>query len=249
MSRTLFALLDVMVWTVALASAQDAKPAAQNDAKPAAAQPAQKAELPRCPVMKETVDFNVKTMTADGPVYFCCGDCIKKFEAEPAKYEAGVKAQRAALAKLPKVQTACPISGKEVSKDAFIEKDGQKIYFCCKNCPAKYEKEPAAYKAKLAAAYTYQTKCPVSGEDISPAAYTELPGGGRVYFCCKDCIPKFKADPAKYAPKLEEQGVGVNLKALTEQGEKPADKPAAGKAEQPKTEKAGEKKDAGTPKH
>jgi len=35
-------------------------------------------KLPLCPVMGEAVDFNVKTMTDQGPVYFCCEGCIKK---------------------------------------------------------------------------------------------------------------------------------------------------------------------------
>ena len=29
------------------------------------------AKLPFCPVMGESIDFSMKTMTDDGPVYFC----------------------------------------------------------------------------------------------------------------------------------------------------------------------------------
>ncbi|OQY99843.1 MAG: hypothetical protein B6D36_15875, partial [Planctomycetes bacterium UTPLA1] len=84
--------------------------------------------LPKCPVMDEPVDFFVKTMTADGPVYFCCKDCIKKFEANPEKYAKQVVEQRKILAKLPKVQVTCPVSGKPIDDKTFIEKEGKKTY-------------------------------------------------------------------------------------------------------------------------
>ncbi len=249
MSARLCTGLTAVTWIVAAAAlAQEPrplpkqpmpaqKPAAQPaDAQKPAAQPGaekstdEAAALPRCPVMNEAVDFNTKTMTADGPVYFCCSSCIKKFEANPEKYTGKVQEQRAALAKMPKVQVTCPVSGKEVDQAVSIEQNGQKIYFCCKNCPAKYEKEPAAYKAKLADSYCYQTKCPVTGDKIDPAAYAELPTGGRVYFCCSDCIPQFKKDPAKYAPALDKQGVGVDVKAMKAeaQQEKKAEHKARG---------------------
>lgn len=196
-----------------------AKPAQEAGApKPDAAKPA----LPECPVMGEEVDFSVFTMTDTGPVYFCCRDCIKKFEANPQKYAAKVEAQRKALAALPRIQTKCPVSGKPIDKSAFIEQDGKKIYFCCKNCPGLYQKEPAKYKAKLEASFTYQTRCPVSGKEIDPAVFEDLADGTRVYFCCKDCPKAFLKDPAKYAPKLEEQGIGIDLKKLKGDGAKPA---------------------------
>ncbi|MFQ5495237.1 MAG: hypothetical protein ACE5EX_07625, partial [Phycisphaerae bacterium] len=40
-------------------------------------------KLPNCPIMGESVDFSVSTMTDDGPVYFCCPGCIKKFKKNP----------------------------------------------------------------------------------------------------------------------------------------------------------------------
>lgn len=141
------------------------QPAAGKPAegKPAEADKAAKIELPKCPVSGEPVDFYVSTVTDDGPVYFCCPDCIAKFKAKPAEFAVQVKAQRAAASKLPRVQVTCPVSGEPISKKSFLERDGQKIYFCCNDCKGKYEADPAAYKAKLAASYTYQAKCPVMG--------------------------------------------------------------------------------------
>jgi YHS domain-containing protein len=202
----------------------DKPPAAKPDQKPEAGA----AELPNCAVMDEPVDFGVSTMTDDGPVYFCCADCIPKFKADAKKYANKVAAQRAALAKLAKVQVTCPLTGKTAKKEHFVEDGGQKVYFCCPNCPEKYKKNPAEFKAKLAASYSYQTRCPVSGEAIDPAAFTDLPDGHRVYFCCPECGGKLLKDPARYAPKLEKQGILLDL-----------DKIKAG---------AGEKKDSGEQK-
>ncbi len=189
------------------------------------------AAMPKCPVSGEPVNLYVSVAADDGPVYFCCPDCIAKYKADTKKYTDKVTEQRAALAKLPKVQVTCPVSGKPVNKKEFVEIKGEKIYFCCPDCKPKYEKDPAAFKAKLAASYTYQTKCPVMGGDIDPAVYVDLPTKERVYFCCPMCGPKLVKDPAKYAPKLAVMGYQIDLAKLK----------AAGAGEK-KDEKAGETK-------
>jgi len=170
--------------------------------------------LPMCPVTNEPVDFNVSTTTADGPVYFCCPGCIKTLQKDPAKYADKVAAQRAALAKMPRIQVTCAIDDQAIDKNAFIEQGGKQIYFCCDNCKAKYEADPAKYKAQLAASYTYQTHCPVKGGEIDPAVSTKLPTGQRVFFCCKGCEGKFLKNPAEYAPKLAAQGYPVDIEKL-----------------------------------
>lgn len=166
---------------------------------------------PLCPVMGGPIDFTVSMMTDDGPVFFCCPPCGKKLEADPKKYEAKVQQQRKALAKLPRIQVSCPVTGKPISKKANIEHEGKKVYFFCDKCPEKYKKDPAKYKAKLAASYTYQVRCPISDEEIDPTVLTKLKNGQKVFFCCKACIRKFKADPAKYVPSLQKQGHGIDV--------------------------------------
>lgn len=175
----------------------------------------EKAKLPACPVMGEPIDVGVSTMTDDGPVYFCCPSCIKKLKENPDKYAEAVAAQRKALTGLPKVQVTCPVSGKPVDKKVSIEHDGQTVYFCCQKCPSAFQADPAKYRAKLAGSYSYQTTCPVSGEEISPTSFTELADGHKVYFCCDKCSKKLVADPAKYAPDLKEQGIYLDLEKLT----------------------------------
>jgi len=176
--------------------------------------------LPNCPVMGDPVVFSISTQTEDGPVYFCCKSCVKKFKADPVKYAEKVAAQRKALAKRPRVQVSCPMTGKPVRLDTVVEHGGKKYYFCCKKCQGRFRSDPAkflgdrAFKARLAASYTYQTRCPVMGGEVDPEVSTELAGSQRVYFCCKSCVKKFKANPAKYAPKLSAQGIELDPQAL-----------------------------------
>ncbi|GMU84502.1 MAG: hypothetical protein AMXMBFR47_43710 [Planctomycetota bacterium] len=195
---------------------------AQEGKKPAEQKaPDQAKELPVCPVMGEAVDFHVKTMTVDGPVYFCCDMCIPKFKKDPAKYAEKLATQRAALAKLDRVQVSCPVDAKSVDGKLTAEVGGHKIAFCSKDCQAKYAEHPGAFKAKLADSYTYQTRCPISGEQIQPNVFTDLGTGQRIYFCCASCGDKLLKDPAKYAPKLAEQGVKIDPKKVTAADPKP----------------------------
>lgn len=173
------------------------------------------AKLPGCVVMDdEPVSFAVRELTDEGPVYFCCDECRGKYQANPGKYAGQATAQREALRKLPRVQSTCPISGKPVDKKTFIDQDGQKVYFCCDKCPETYKKEPARFRGKLEACYTYQTTCPVMGEPIDPTAFADLPDGNRVYFCCPKCEDKLRADPARYAAKLKAQGTHLNIEKI-----------------------------------
>jgi hypothetical protein len=46
------------------------------------------------------------------------------------------------------------------------------------------------------------TKCVVSGEDLGSDPYVFEHNGQTVKLCCKDCLPKFNEDPAKYLAKI-----------------------------------------------
>ena len=173
------------------------------------------AELPKCPVMDEPINLAVSVATDDGPVFFCCKDCVSKFQANPAKYATNVAAQRKALADRTKIQVICPVSKEPVDLEVFVESEGQKVFFCCKGCVNKYQREPAKYASALANSFTYQTKCPVMKEDIDPKSFATAGNGTKIYFCCKGCDKKFFADPAKYAPNLAAPGFTVNPKEMT----------------------------------
>jgi len=172
--------------------------------------------LPRCPIMDEPIDFSVSTDTADGPVYFCCAGCIKKYNATPKKFAKLVATQRSMLAKRDKVQVKCPVSGEPTDPKITATHNGETVSFCCKSCAKKFTADPAKYKAGLASAYTYQTKCPVMGGTVVPDAMSVLPTGETVYYCCGGCDKKFMGNIAKYAPKLAEQGINLNVAKIKE---------------------------------
>lgn len=177
------------------------------------------AKLPLCPVMGNPIDFNVKTMADEGPVYFCCPMCIKKLERDPAKYAEKVAVQREALKKMKRIQVNCPITGNPIDGKTFAMIEGKGVYFCCQRCVAQYEKDPAKYAGKLEGSYTYQTLCPVGDEKIDPTSYVDLSTGERIYLCCGGCANKLQKDPERYAPKLAEQGINIDVKKLKgEQG-------------------------------
>lgn len=171
-----------------------------------------------CPVMDEPVNFLVSSDTAEGPVYFCCAECVERYTADPAKYSGKVAAQRAALAKLPKVQVKCPLTGEPVNPQASAEQDGAKVQFCCQRCLGKFKSDPKLIEKSLAGCYSYQTVCPVSGEAINPKAFKTLPTGQTLYFCSKECAGKLLADPAQYNANLTKQGVVVDWEQVKAAG-------------------------------
>ena len=117
-------------------------------------------------------------------------------------------AQKPAAPASPKAQTACPVSGKSIdaAKSPHIDYQGQRIYFCCEHCPAKFKADPEKYFDKLAkdgvVLENVQTACPVSGEKLENKDNFVDYKGRRVYFCCPKCPAEFKKDPAKYLAKL-----------------------------------------------
>jgi YHS domain-containing protein len=172
------------------------------------------AALPNCPVMDEPINLAVSIATDEGPVFFCCKECIPKYQADPAKYATSVAAQRRAMAARTKIQVTCPVSRDPADPEVFVESGGRKVFFCCKGCVNKYRANPAKFASALANGYTYQTKCPVTKEEIHPKSFTTAGNGMKVFFCCKGCSTKFFADPAKYSPDLVAQGFTVNPKEM-----------------------------------
>jgi len=122
----------------------------------------------------------------------------------------GAAALLAADSAVVKPQTTCPVSGEKIDKSVHVDFQGQRIYFCCDKCPAKFKADPEKYFAKIAAEgvtlENIQTSCPVSGEKLGegdmgePVAHAYQ--GRTVMFCCNSCVKKFDKDPAKYLAKL-----------------------------------------------
>ncbi len=177
-----------------LAAQESAKPAnrpADAKAKPGSGQQV------TCPVSGKPVNPDAVVEYEGQKVLFCCKGCPDKFKAEPMKYLPAVYKQIYPQS----VQTQCPVMGGDVDPKVFTEYEGRRIGFCCKGCDKKFAAAPAKYMGKLPAVSTEQVHCPVSGHAISAKASLDQ-DGKKVYFCCTDCIDKYKADPAKYAEAL-----------------------------------------------
>ena len=128
---------------------------------------------------------------------------------------AALLAVAASSAAPSKAQTACPVTERPIDKAQQIDWQGQRIYFCCASCPAKFKADPEKYFAKLASQgvelENIQTTCPVSGERLGEMGEpTRIVFQGRtVKFCCPACEKEFRKDPAKYLAAMPgEQGGG-----------------------------------------
>lgn len=103
-----------------------------------------------------------------------------------------------------KAQSACPVSGKAIDPATYLDWQGQRIYFCCGACPAKFKADPETYFAKLAAEgvelENTQKTCPVSGETLGEMGepHRILYQGRTVKFCCPACEKEFRKDPGRY---------------------------------------------------
>lgn len=78
-------------------------------------------------------------------VFFCCGNCPKKFDAE--KHAVAANAQLAATKQAKQVK--CPISGRDCNEEHKVTVKGVEVCFCCPNCKGKVEKAEGEEQAKL----------------------------------------------------------------------------------------------------
>jgi YHS domain-containing protein len=146
-----------------------------------------------------------KFKQGEGKVYFCCKNCPKAFEKEPAKFELAVRRQLLETGQM--AQVGCPFSGRPVNKETLQKVGVTEVGFCCENCQAKFEKAASDEEklklvfASLDKGFTRQVMCPVSGKAIK-AEHTAEYEGKKVYFCCPNCPKAFAADPKKFLDKL-----------------------------------------------
>jgi len=160
-----------------------------------------------CPIGDTPVNLAHFVGTDDGPLFFCCKHCAAKFAAEPGRYQEGAATQRELLQKLPRVQVTCPVSSETVNPTLCAESDGARVCFCSEACRERFLAQPAAYRKAVANSYTYQTRCPLTQDEIDPRIFETLQDGARVYFCSEACRIRFMENPAGWASGLANQGV------------------------------------------
>ncbi len=74
-----------------------------------------------------------------------CGDNGKDQKKDEHKGHGA--AAPAAPAKI--TQKTCPIMGRKIDPKLFADHKGRRVYFCCKMCIGKFEKDPEEYIKKL----------------------------------------------------------------------------------------------------
>jgi len=98
-----------------------------------------KEEVIVCPVSGEKINkanavgpFNFKGVD----YFFCCNDCMKKFQENPEKYTANM-------------HHSCTCISTEKKTDFKVEHKSKTYYFCDEKCKAAFEKDPEGFLAKM----------------------------------------------------------------------------------------------------
>ena len=101
----------------------------------------------KCPVSGKAAKADHAVDYRDAKVYFCCDNCPTAFSKDKAKYATKANHQLALTGQAK--QEKCPLTGKELNKDATADVNGVKVTFCCNNCKGKVEKAKDDEKVEL----------------------------------------------------------------------------------------------------
>ena len=102
-----------------------------------------------CPLTGKPTKEDTAVEIAGSKVAFCCHNCEGKVKKADDEGKVKIVFAKASFDKGFTRQTKCPVSGKPSDPEHFVEFKGKKVYFCCPNCPAAFEKEPEKFMAKL----------------------------------------------------------------------------------------------------
>ena len=61
-------------------------------------------------------------------------------------------------------QTQCPISGKAINKEHYVDQDGKRVYFCCPACPPEFKKDPGKYMREMEMKGVVLEDAPAAGQ-------------------------------------------------------------------------------------
>ncbi len=46
-------------------------------------------------------------------------------------------------------QAICPVMGRTINRNIYLDCEGKRIYFCCKSCKGRFLNDPARYLEKM----------------------------------------------------------------------------------------------------
>jgi YHS domain-containing protein len=102
-----------------------------------------------CPLTGKPLNKEAKAEAGTAEVAFCCEKCLAHYTDASDEEKLKLVFSNAALKKGFTKQTKCPVSGKDINPEQSADYEGRKVYFCCPNCKAAFEKDPEKYAAKL----------------------------------------------------------------------------------------------------
>ena len=98
-----------------------------------------------CPVMGNPINKEVYSDYNGKRIYFCCKDCSEKFKENPDQYISKSEKEGIVFEDAPIIQEVCPLTGRPIDKNFYSDYKGDRVYFCCGNCKAEFDKNPAKY--------------------------------------------------------------------------------------------------------
>lgn len=102
-----------------------------------------------CPLTGKPMNKEKTAEVGDTKVAFCCEKCQGKYDAANDEAKLKLLFANANFEKGFTRQTKCPVSGKPIDPEHFVDFKGKKVYFCCPNCPAAFKADPEKFMAKL----------------------------------------------------------------------------------------------------
>lgn len=128
--------------------ADQASAAALVAAQPAAAVPVvvHAGTQTHCPIAGGEIDGTVFEDHQGQRVYFCCPGCEGPYlqDVEKSLRAIGAKGQTVAS-----IQTTCPVSGKPIDTDVYVDHAGRRIFFHCPACLPEFKQDPDGFAKNL----------------------------------------------------------------------------------------------------
>jgi YHS domain-containing protein len=144
----------------------------------------------------------------------CCDDCAAAAEKDPLTAILKIRkaGEEPALAEGFSKVEKCPLSGQPLTEGKVKIKNNAMVAFCCDNCVAAYDKDPAKVTAKMAETKLAptiitleQTICPLMGHEMNGTS-SVVYKGKQVNLCCDMCKAGFEANPDKVLQELADMG-------------------------------------------
>src|SRR5690606_35046311 len=84
------------------------------------------------PVSGKAINKDHSLAYKEAKVYFCCPNCPKAFEKDPAKFATNANLQLVQTEQA--VEKKCPLTGRPLNKAQTVKIKGLDVQFCCANC-------------------------------------------------------------------------------------------------------------------